>query len=244
MTQETDQIAELERLRPSIAQVPLLEGIGSDDLSALEDSCKWRRYQIGERVFERGSDGREVFFVVEGAVNITSFARNGREVTFATAKAGDVVGELAAIDGGPRSASVVATGDSLLAIMPSHVFVDLIKRNGEVALRLLTRMAGMIRTGDDKVLEISSLRATNLVYAHLLKLAVRDEVAADLWIVKPLPALSEIASHSGTTRELVSSALNQLYPSGLIARRGANLYVLDRAALEAIIEAARARAPS
>ena len=229
---------------PSFAGAALFEGIGGEDLTALEDSCKWRHYQIGERVFERGSDGREVFFVLEGAVNITSFAKTGREVTFATARAGDVVGELAAIDGGPRSASVVAAEDSLLAIMPSQVFVDLIKRNGEVALRLLTRLAGMIRTGDEKVLEISSLRATNLVYAYLLTLAVRDEAAADLWVVRPLPGLSEIASHSGTTRELVSSALNQLYPSGLITRRGANLYLLDRAALEDIVEAARDQAQS
>lgn len=244
MSQETEHVADAERPGSSIAQVPLLEGVGAADLAALDESCKWRRYQIGERVFERGSNGREVFFVVEGAVNITSFARTGREVTFATAKAGEVVGELAAIDGGPRSASVVASEDSLLAIMPSHVFVDLIRRNGEVALRLLTRMAGMVRTGDEKVLEISSLKATNLAYAHLLKLCKRDEAAADLWVVKPLPALSEIASHAGTTRELVSSALNSLYPSGLIARRGQNLYLLDRTALEDIVEAARGQAPA
>lgn len=229
---------------PSIGRAALLEDIGSEELAELDESCKLRRYQIGERIFERGSDGREVFFVLEGAVNVTSFARTGREVTFATARAGEVVGELAAIDGGSRSASVVAAEDSLLGIMPSHVFVSLIKRNGEVALRLLERLAGVIRTGDEKILEISSLRATNLVYAHLLKLAVRDEAAADLWVVKPLPALSDIASHSGTTRELVSKALNQLYPSGLITRRGPNLYLLDRAALEDIVEAARDQAQS
>jgi CRP-like cAMP-binding protein len=226
----------------TIARAPLLDGVNADDLAVLESSCKWRRYQMGERVFERGSDGREVFFVVEGAVNVTSFAKTGREVTFAKAGAGDVVGELAAIDGGPRSASVVAVEDSLLAVLPSQVFVDLIKRNGEVALRLLVRLAAIIRTGDEKVLEISSLRATNLVYAHLLKVAVRDEAAADLWVVKPLPGLGEIASLCGTTRELVSSALNELYPSGLITRRGPNLYVMDREALEDIVEAARHQA--
>ena len=222
----------------NLAKVGLIEGLDGDERARLENQCNWRRYRLGERVFERDSAGGEVFFVIQGSVNIVSFSPTGREVTFAAAHAGDTVGELAAIDGQPRSASVVAAEDALLAVLPSEAFVALVKRHGDIEFRLLQRLSMIVRKGDDRVLEVSSLKATNRVYIELLRLAEPDESAPDLWTIKPLPPLRDLASSASTTRELVSNALNALYPGGLIRRQGNNLYILDRAALEDIVNAA------
>ncbi len=67
---------------------------------------------------------------------------------------------------------------------------------------------------------MSSVAATSRVYVELLKRAEQDTTVPDLWVIKPLPPIRELASAAGTTRELVSNALNQLYPSGLIRRKG------------------------
>jgi CRP-like cAMP-binding protein len=191
-------------------------------------------------VFERGSEGREVLFVVEGAVNIVSFSPVGSELVLASAGVGATIGELAAIDGQPRSASVLALEDSLLAALPSEDFVDLLKKNGEIAYRLLQSLAGMVRRADERIVEVGSLRAVNRVYAALLRLAEPDPAAPGLWVIRPLPALRELASQSSTTRELVASALNRLYPGGVIRRKGSNLYILNRATLEELVHAAEA----
>ncbi len=223
--------------RRSIAQVKLFSDLDSDERKALERDCSWRRYRAGERVFERGSQSSEVFFVVEGTVNIVSFSPTGREITFAELGAGETVGELAAIDGQLRSASVVATDDSLLAILPADLFIQLLKRNGEIAFTLLQRLSGIVRKGNAQVIEVSSVAATSRVYLELLKRAEQDTTVPTLWVIKPLPPIRELASAAGTTRELVSNTLNQLYPSGLIRRKGNNLYVMDRSALEDLIKA-------
>jgi CRP/FNR family transcriptional regulator, cyclic AMP receptor protein len=225
--------------RRSLAGVSLLRDLDGEERAALERQCVWRRYRLGERVFERGSDGRDVFFVVEGTVNIVGFSATGREITFATAQAGDTVGELAAIDEQPRSASVVASADSLLAVLPAEPFVELLRRHGEITFKLLRRLSTIVRRGDARVVELSSLQATQRVYAELLRLAKPDAAAPDLWTIKPLPTLRDLASQASTTRELVASALSQLYPSGLIRRKGDALYIIDRAALEEIVSAAR-----
>ncbi len=225
--------------RRTLDRVKLLGSLDAEIRAALVDKCTWRRYRLGERVFERGTEGHEVLFVIEGAVNIVSFSAIGSELTFATAGAGETIGEMAAIDGQPRSASVVAAEDSLLAALPSEIFTELLKRHGEVAFRLLQRLAGIVRKGDDRIVEVSSVKSTNRVYAELLRLAEPDPAAPDLWVIKPLPPLRELASKSSTTRELVASALNRLYPSGLIRRRGNNLYIINRAAVEDIVHAAR-----
>ena len=186
--------------RRSLARVGLFSSLSSDEREGLEQECTWRRYRPGERVLERGSQSDEVFFVIEGAVNIVSFSSTGREITFAEVGAGGTVGELAAIDGQRRSASVVATDDSLLAILPANLFIDLLKRNGEIAFTLLQRLAGIVRKGTDQVIHVSSMAATNRVYAELLKRAEQDKTVPNLWVVKTLPPLRELASAVGTTR--------------------------------------------
>ena len=229
--------------RRSLAGVKLFSCLDADAREGLERECAWRRYRTGERVFERGSQSSEVFFVIEGAVNIVSFSPTGREITFAEVGFGETVGELAAIDGQPRSASVVATEDSLLAILPAESFIELLKRNGEVAFTLLQRMSGIVRKGTDQVIQVSSVAATNRIYSELLKRAEQDPTVPDLWVIKPLPPIRELASKAGTTRELVSNTLNRLYPSGLIRRKGNNLYIMDRSALEELVKAGSQASP-
>ena len=126
----------------------------------------------------------------------------------------------------------------LVAVLPAIRFVSLLEQNGEIAVKLLRRLSAMVRHAGARVVELSSLDATNRVYAELLRLAKPDMASPDLWTVKPLPPLRELAASAGTTRELVNSALNTLYPKGLIRRRGNTLYLVDKSALELLVRAA------
>jgi len=215
----------------------LLEGIDPAVRARLEARCHWRRFRPGQRVFDRGDEGRDVFFLVQGSVNIVDFSLSGREVAFATIGAGSSFGELAAIDGLPRSTSVVAAEDGLVAVLPQGPFVALLKEEAEVAFRVLERLAEIVRRGDERIMELSTLAATHRVYAELLRMAQPDAAVPDLWVVRPLPPLREIASRVSTTRETVARALSQLYPRGLLRRKGRNLYLMDRAALQEMIYA-------
>ena len=221
--------------RRTLHGIAVLDELGTAERVSLERECIWRRYREGERLFERGSSSNEVFFIVEGSVRIVSSSATGRDVSFARAGAGEVIGEMAAIDGLPRSASVSAAEDSLVAVLPATRFVALIKQNGEIAVKLLRRLSAMVRHTGARVVELSSLDATNRVYAQLLQLAKPDIASPDLWTVNPLPPLRELAASAGTTRELVNSALNRLYPRNLVRRRGNTLYLLDKLALESIV---------
>jgi CRP-like cAMP-binding protein len=154
--------------------------------------------------------------------------------------AGDCFGELAAIDSRPRSASVVAREPSLIAILDSQPFVDLLQRRGEVTFQVLRRMITMVRSGDVRIMELSTLAATHRVYAEILRMAVPDAAVSGLWVVRPLPPLREVASRVSTTRETVARALSQLYPSGVVRRKGRNLYLMDREKLEQLVKSLQA----
>ena len=221
--------------------IVLFDRLDDAERQRLEATCQWRTYRPGQPVIESGSDGREVLFVVRGAVNIINFSPSRREVAFAIAREGDYFGELAAIDQLPRSASAVAVEESFLAALPSEVFVDLLKRRVEVTFRVLQGLAHMVRTSDVRIMELSTLPATQRVYAELLRMAVPDAAVPTLWVVRPLPPLREVASRVSTTRETVARALSQLYPTGLLRRKGRNLYLMDRRRFEEIANALQSR---
>ena len=224
----------------SLANVTLLESLEEAERKRLEARCRWRRFLTNEQVFDCGSEGREVFFVIDGTVNVVNFSASGREVAFATVGAGDTFGELAVIDGEPRSASVFAREPTLLASLGADYFLELLQSQAEVTFKVLKRLAHIVRSGDDRIMELSTLAATHRVYAELLRMAQPDAAVPDLWVVRPLPPLREIASRVSTTRETVVRALGQLYPTGVLRRKGRNLYLMDRAALEQIASAMQA----
>ena len=144
--------------RRTLHGIAVLDELGTAERVSLERECIWRRYREGERLFERGSSSNEVFFIVEGSVRIVSSSATGRDVSFARAGAGEVIGEMAAIDGLPRSASVSAAENSLVAVLPATRFVALVKQNGEIAVKLLRRLSAMVRHTGARVVELSSSR--------------------------------------------------------------------------------------
>src|SRR3954468_22813207 len=123
----------------------LREELGAADKRALEQRCHKRTYSRNETILDKGSQSREVFFVLRGSVSVITFSPAGREVTLAAVKAGDFFGELAAIDGQPRSASITAIEKTEIAIMAPDLFNELVRNRALVSFRLLERLARMVR---------------------------------------------------------------------------------------------------
>ncbi|MBT6441457.1 MAG: cyclic nucleotide-binding domain-containing protein, partial [Alphaproteobacteria bacterium] len=141
----------------NLATVRLLEGLEESDLQDLEQRGRWRRYVAEEQILDRDSETREVFFVVEGSVDVINFSLSGREVAYGQVRAGGYFGEMAAIDGRRRSANIVANQDSLVFIVPSDAFMDILNTHVSAAMVVLRRLAHIVRTADDRIMDLSTL---------------------------------------------------------------------------------------
>jgi CRP-like cAMP-binding protein len=214
--------------------IRLLAPLSAAERAALAARCSWRRFRRGELVLSRDSDCREVLFIVAGRLRVLNFAASGREVAYATIEAGSQVGELAALDGEPRSASVEALDECLIAALPSGPFHELLLGHGELAVALLKNMARIIRRTDERIAELSVLGAMQRVYRELLRLGQPQPDGSVL--VSPLPTQENLAALAGTTRETVARALGQLAKLGVARRRGRELSIPDPARLEALSE--------
>lgn len=92
----------------SLEKIDLLSDLSPAARADVERACQWRRFAAHEQILDRNSDSRDVYFVVDGTVEVVNFSGNGREISYALVSAGSYFGEIAAIDGERRSASVVA----------------------------------------------------------------------------------------------------------------------------------------
>lgn len=213
----------------SLRGIAILADLPAGDLQALERACQWHRFERGRQVFDRASTDRDVYFVVEGRVDIVDYSLTGREVSYASVPAGGFFGELAAIDGEPRSASVVAGLPSTIASLDCNQFRETLRRQPTVALHVLERLARIVRSNNERIMDLATLGAVQRVHRELHRLA--GGKASGEVVVDPAPTQSEIARRAATTRETAARVISALRKTGLIRRRGRGLTIVDPAAL-------------
>ena len=222
---------QLETLR----HVPFFRSLTDDDVRALDKQCFWRRYEAKQQILRRGEGGTDVFFVIGGAVRALIPATGGREVILGDVCAGDFFGELAAIDGQPRSASIVAIARATVARMPARVFRKAVHTHPDCCDQMLAVMAGRLRLLDRRVNELSSLNIKHRVLAELLRLSRPDRTDRRRAIVSPPPYHAEIAGRVLARREAVTRELKLLEDSGQLERRRGAFVLTDVQAMLAQI---------
>lgn len=216
--------------------IRLLETLTADERATLETRCQWRRFAKGDEVFSRNSDNRDFAMIVEGTVDVINFSLSGRPVAYGSLSAGDYFGELSAIDGEPRSASIVCAEAAVVAMAPPGVFLALLEERPEIATKVLRRMAAIIRICDERIMDLATLGALQRVIVELCRAAKPDPITAGSWLIYPTPPQREFAARASTTRETVARVFAQLSEGNLIRRKGRTLYLADKAQLEAMAQ--------
>ena len=220
----------------TLSGIGILLHLPRGNLEALAKRCQWSRYAAKQQIIGHADKTQDVFFVVTGEVRVTIYSSSGKEVTFRDIGAGNLFGELAAIDGKPRSAAVVALADTLIASMPANVFLELSTNDPAVSIAIQRSLAGLVRILTERVYEFSTLMVKNRIRAELLRLArdhVRSENTAE---ISPVPTHADIASRVSTHREAVTRELNALERVGLIERHDGTLIICDVARLARSVE--------
>jgi len=224
----------------SLDGISLFSSLTKAEKDELARQCRFKRYAVGEHIIDGQSESKDIFFVVSGTVRVVNYSLSGREVALDDIGAGNYFGELAALDGGPRSAFVVAQGgDAVAAAMSPEVFQRLISTKPLVGTEIMRRLARMVRQANDRIMDLSVLGANNRDHAELLRQAWAFTKDGKTASIKPIPVHSDIASRVSTTRETVARVLNELAREGLVERQKDALLIRDMAKLAVMVEDVR-----
>jgi CRP/FNR family transcriptional regulator, cyclic AMP receptor protein len=226
-----------EGTEKSLAGITLLETVDGGVIRELESKCTWYFCPKGGHVFDRADTSGDVFFVVTGAIRAADNVESEQEVAFVDMNAGNIIGELSAIDGKERSATLYALEDSVLALVPKDVFLSYMNEYPEVLIRLMMHFVGVIRGLNSRVVGLSSTTVVQRVYEQILEIAEPDPVTPRRLIIEKMPSHKEIAVWAGTTPETVARAVGRLLESEIAIRRFKTLHILDPKRLEELVQA-------
>jgi CRP-like cAMP-binding protein len=219
--------------------IKLLEGLPEERLQSLALQLTWRRYEPEQLIISRTVASRDVHLIVSGSVRITIYSAAGRQVTFNDERAGAAFGELAAIDGHPRTADAVALESVLIASMPPILFKQLLRDEPLVLERVLLQLTSLVRRLSDRVIDLSTLGVQNRVHAEVLRLAREAGVVGNRARIDPAPKHADVAARVSTYREQVTREISLLAKEGVVAKSAGALVILDVGLLERMVKEVR-----
>ncbi len=186
------------RPKYTLAGVTVLSDLSPEALKRVEESCSWRRYEPGEPIVEYLDRSDDVFFLVSGEARVIVYSLAGKVVSFHDLKPGDLFGELPAIDGKPRSASVESRTSCLVASMKSPTFLQLLEQEPVVLKGVLKQLVSTIRRLSTRVYEFSAAIMTvtgRKLYGEMQNIRARDvypdEEVKALLVEKTFPKSAE-----------------------------------------------------
>lgn len=224
--------------KPGLEHVALWKGLAPVALQRVHARCRWKSYGEGEQILSYLDRSDDVYFITDGDVRVTIFSLQGSVVTIGDLGAGEIFGEMAAIDGQPRSASIVALTPCTIASMPSSAFREIASSVPSVAWELARILTRKLRSLTNRMYELSTLDVANRTRAELLRLAKGATRHGKSAIISPVPTQAEIASRISSKREVVARELLRLRDLGIVDRRNGALVVCDVARLAEMVHAA------
>src|SRR5262249_26345289 len=129
------------------------------------------RFRKGATIFHKGDPGSGLMAVLAGEVKISVPSAEGKEAVLNVIPAGSVFGEIALLDGRPRTADAVATEDCDVLVLDRREFVPLLRANPDLALRLMELLCGRLRRTSEQVEDVMFLDLEGRLAKALLRLA-------------------------------------------------------------------------
>src|SRR5258708_1909140 len=192
-----------------------------DELESLTELGRRQRYPKSAPLFVEGEQSDRVLAILDGRVKVSLVTADGKEVVLAVRGPGDLLGELAFIDGEPRSASATALDPVSSIVIPAEDFTRYLEKHPRIALLLLRMVSRRLRDADRKRAEFAAFDTVGRVASRLLELADRfGEPSGPDGILITLPLTQEdLAGCTGSSRAAVPNALSTLRSLGFIETR-------------------------
>ena len=212
-----------------------LDALTEAETDDLHSVGRRRRYGANVTLFHEGDEPGPVVVLLSGRAKVASLSSAGREVIVAIRGPGDLLGELSAIDGEPRSATVMTLEAVEALLVPGSAFAAFLERCPRVALVILRMVAGRLRYADAQQADFATHDVVGRVAHRLVELSERfGSTRGEGRIEIELPlSQEELAAWTGASREAVSKALQLLRSLRIVETGRRHVTVLDVEALRA-----------
>jgi CRP/FNR family cyclic AMP-dependent transcriptional regulator len=224
------------RPRPEISALlkrhPVFGALAPAQLNELCAYATPRQVKAGATIFSKGDAGTALFAIARGAVKISAPARGGREAVFNVLYEGEIFGEIALLDGHPRTAAATAMSDCELMTIQRRDFLRFVESEPKVALKLIELLCARLRFASEHMEEMVFLSLPARLARTLLRLSERE--SAEARKSKVTITQQEIGQIAGMTREHANKHLRAWAKHRWVRLERGGIVVLAPKALAAI----------
>jgi CRP/FNR family transcriptional regulator/CRP/FNR family cyclic AMP-dependent transcriptional regulator len=218
-----------------LQKVSFFSRLTGQELEALAGSLIKRTFGKGTIIFHKGSPGRSLYIIESGRVRIFLLSSSGQEISVNVYGPGDVFGELALLDGLPRSAGAVVMERTVVHTLHREDFLRLLEGSPRLAESVIQDLSSRLRYTTACLEQQAFLDVNGRVAAKLLELADRYGLQGEGTEIGLRLTQTELASWVSARRESVNKVLGGFREQGLIEVDGQRITILDRDGLESWI---------
>lgn len=224
----------LDEVIAQLASDSLLRALDPGQLQSLLHSAKQRDLRAGEAIIVQGDvKGDFAVVVLSGGLKISMVSAGGREIILNYCGPGELVGEIAMLDSGPRTATVTAAVPSSVLLLPSATFLAAATANPISAAGVMRELAKRVRQLNLVIESDRTFSMAPRLARALLRLI--DPESSDRRL-RYDPSQSDLGAFAGLARENVSRLISDWTAHGIVERKGRALLVRDPEYLEALAE--------
>lgn len=198
----------------------LFRELGAESCDHIATYTKIREFRRGATIFSKGDEGFCLFAVVRGSVLVTTSSSEGKSAVLNQFEEGDIFGEIALLDGRPRTGDAMALTDCCLLSLERRDFIPILTRNPEISIKLLEILSGRLRRTTEQVEELMFLDLRGRLAKTLLRLT---DGTADRSVKLSQNELSHLV---GMSREMINRQLQVWVRESVIALARRRLTVL------------------
>ena len=226
----------MEITAETISAIQLFSDLRLHERKLVADKCRELRFDAANIITSHRDTDSDVYFILSGVVRVIVYSISGKETAFRDLRAGEMFGEIAALDGRPRSAQVIALSETRLVAISADNFQYVLQLYPTVMARALASLARMVRLLSERVIEFNCLNVRDRLHSELLRLARQNMAASNQAEINPAPRHFEIANRISTHREAITRELNELASSGLVRKINNRLIIKDVGKLENMVQ--------
>jgi CRP/FNR family transcriptional regulator, cyclic AMP receptor protein len=223
---------DLSRMMSSRALIATWGAAELQDLLERAALCPMKK---GDVLLHQGDGGDYLIILLDGTIRVSMVASNGREIILDYLEPGSVVGEIAMLDGGDRTASVTALGEGQYLKIGAKAFREVLEKHPSVAWRLLGELARRLRNANNTIESDRAYASGPRLARTLQRLMQKGVEGAGLRLDL---SQSELGAFAGISRENINRQLGSWADAGIVALEHGRVRVLDQDVLEEIAMAA------
>ncbi len=211
-----------------LRSIPIFKDLNLTEFNDIASNFTLKNYPKNSMIVLEEEFGDTVYIVKDGTIKISRLNDEGKEVILALLGAGEIFGELAALDGEARSANALAQENCKVYAISRNDFVHLLKGNFKITFGLLGELAKRMRKSDQQIEALSLSDAEHRIGVSILNLAEDMGVIRKGQVtIANLPYQQDIANMAGTSRETVSRVFKLLEDRHMLFKEGHILVIPD-----------------